>query len=74
MPEHISLLHYLLWRLEFLRTDAPIDHSFAGAHLGYRNYEPIFMGFVLMLVIGYLTMEVRGTVRRLKESTVPKKR
>lgn len=71
MPDHISLLHYLLYRLEFLRTDSPIDHSLTGAHLGYRNYEPVFMAFLLMLVIGYLTLEVRGVVKRLKESTIP---
>ncbi len=71
MPDHISLLHYLLYRLEFLRTSSPIDHSFGGEHLGYRNYEPVFMAFVLMLVIGYLTLEVRGVVKRLSESTVP---
>ncbi|MEQ9322859.1 MAG: F0F1 ATP synthase subunit A [Polyangiaceae bacterium] len=71
MPEHISLLHYLLYRLEFLRTNSPVHESFGGHHLGYRAYEPVFMALLLMIIIVYLTTEVRGTVRRLEESTVP---
>jgi F-type H+-transporting ATPase subunit a len=72
MPDHISLLHYLLYRLEFLRTESAITHSWIGhEHLGYRNYEPLFMAVVLMFVIGYLTIEVRGSITRLKESTIP---
>ncbi len=73
MPEHTSLLHYLLYRLEFLRVDNPVDQSFLGHHLSYRNYEPLFMALLLMIVIIYLVAEVRGTVRRLKESTIPEK-
>jgi F-type H+-transporting ATPase subunit a len=72
MPDHISLLHYLLYRLEFLRTSSSIKHSWIGhEHLGYRHYEPLFMALVLMVVIGYLVVEVRGSVKRLKESTIP---
>ena len=70
MPEHISLLHYLLYRLEFLRTDSPIKHSLGfHRHLGYKDYEPVFMAFVLMLVIVYLTTEVRGVSRLLADTT-----
>ncbi len=71
MPEHISLLHYLLYRLEFLRTASPVHESFGGHHLGYRAYEPVFMALLLMIVIVYLTTEIRGSVRRLEESAVP---
>ena len=71
MPEHISLLHYLLYKLEFLRTNSPIHEPLGGHHLGYRSYEPIFMSLLLMVIIVYLTTEVRGSVRRLKESTTP---
>lgn len=71
MPDHISLLHYLLYKLEFLRQHSPVDHSFRGHHLGYRNYEPLFMAFLLMVIIVYLTTEVRGALKRLDESTVP---
>ena len=66
MPEHISLLHYLLYRLEFLRADSDIKHSFLfHRHLGYKDYEPVFMALVLMVVIVYLTTEVRGIYKRM---------
>ncbi len=66
MPEHISLLHYLLYRLEFLRADSDIKHSLLfHRHLGYKDYEPVFMALVLMLVIVYLTTEVRGVYKRM---------
>lgn len=71
MPEHISLLHYVLYRLGFLRENSPIHESFSGAHLGYRDYEPVFMALVMMLVVIYLTTEVRATVKRMKEAVVP---
>src|SRR5690606_15848024 len=44
---------------------------FRGHHLGYRDYEPLFMGALLMFIIIYLTTEVRGALRRLDEATVP---
>ena len=71
MPEHTSLLHYLLFRLGFLREDSPVNESFLGHHLSYKHYEPLFMALLLMVVIIYLVGEVRGSVRRLKESTIP---
>ncbi|MEM1029987.1 MAG: F0F1 ATP synthase subunit A [Myxococcota bacterium] len=71
MPEHISLLHYVLYRLGFLRENSPIDHSFSGAHLGYRDYEPVFMALVMMVVVIYLTTEVRATVKRMRDAVIP---
>jgi F-type H+-transporting ATPase subunit a len=71
MPEHISLLHYLLYRLGPLREGAENYHSAMGHHMSYKEFEPFFMAAVLMLVIIYLVAEVRGTFKRLRESTVP---
>ena len=72
MPEHISLLHYLLFRLDFLRTDSRITHSFFfHEHLGYRNYEPVLMAFVLMAVLAYLAWEVKSSIKNLKDAAVP---
>ncbi|MEM9695259.1 MAG: F0F1 ATP synthase subunit A [Myxococcota bacterium] len=71
MPEHVSLFHYVLFKLQFLRTDSVIDHSLAGKHLGYRSYEPVFTAIILMLVIIYLTTEVRALVRNTKDAIEP---
>jgi F-type H+-transporting ATPase subunit a len=72
MPDHISLLHYLLHRATPLVEGAEnFPHSMAGHHVGYKDFEPVFMAFVLMLVIIYLTTEVRGIYKRLNESTIP---
>lgn len=69
MPEHISLLHYLLYRLEFLRADSRIKHSYLfDRHLGYKDYEPVLMAFILMVVIVYLTTEVRGIYTRMAKA------
>jgi F-type H+-transporting ATPase subunit a len=69
MPEHISLLHYALYRLEFLRADSSIKHSLLfHRHLGYKDYEPVFMALVLMLVIVYLASEVRGVYKRMAQA------
>lgn len=70
MPEHISLLHYLLYRFELLRENAH-GTSLQGHHLGYKEYEPLAMAIVLMLMIVYLLSEVRGIVKRTKEAAVP---
>jgi F-type H+-transporting ATPase subunit a len=69
MPDHISLLHYALYRLDFLRTDSAIKHSFLfNRHLGYKDYEPVFMAFVLMCVIVYLAVEVRGAFVKMSQA------
>jgi len=69
MPEHTSLLHYLLFRFGL---QGHIDqHSLTGHHIGYKESEPFFMAMLMMAVIIYLTAEVRGTFKRLKESTIP---
>ncbi len=70
MPEHTSLLHYLLYRFEALRENAH-GTSLQGHHLGYRDYEPLAMAIVLMLTIIYLTTEVRDVIRRAKQAAVP---
>ncbi len=70
MPEHISLLHYLLYRFEALRENAR-GTSLQGHHLGYKDYEPLAMAMVLMLTIIYLTTEVRDVVKRAKKAAVP---
>jgi F-type H+-transporting ATPase subunit a len=71
MPEHTSLLHYLLYRWEGLRESVHGGTSAQGHHLGYKDYEPMAMAFLLMLVIVYLTTEVRGVLKRVKSAAVP---
>src|SRR5687768_16830420 len=72
MPEHISLLHYALYRLDFLRADSDIKHSLLfHRHIGYKDYEPVFMALVLMIVIIYLTTEVRGIYKRMAAARKP---
>ena len=74
MPEHTSLLHYLLYRIPAFREHAEdFPASIAGHHLGYKDFEPVFMAAVLMIVVIYLTTEVRGIFKRLDESTVPER-
>jgi F-type H+-transporting ATPase subunit a len=70
MPEHISLLHYLLYRFDLLRESAHAT-SLGGHHLGYKDFEPLAMAIVLMLMIIYLTTEVRGVIKRAKTASVP---
>jgi F-type H+-transporting ATPase subunit a len=70
MPEHTSLLHYLLYRMGF--KDSPVRESFfAHEHLGYREYEPLFMSLLIMLVVIYLAAETRAQLRKLKEAVIP---
>ena len=72
MPEHISLLHYLLYRMGFLRENAHnAGTSMMGHHLGYRNFEPMFMALLMMIIIIYLAWEARGSFTRLKEAYKP---
>ena len=78
MPEHTSLLHYLLYRMgewfpAFRKQAENFPPSIAGHHLGYKHFESVFMAALLMAVIIYLTTEVRGTFKRLNESTVPER-
>lgn len=70
MPEHISLLHYLLYRFDLLRLNAH-GESLQGHHLGYKEYEPLFMALALMMMILYLASEVRGFIKNTKEALVP---
>lgn len=72
MPEHTSLLHYLLSRSETLKEYAPnVGSTAMGHHIGYKDFEPLFMGALIMLVLLYLAAEVRVQYRDLKTSTVP---
>jgi F-type H+-transporting ATPase subunit a len=72
MPDHISLLHYLLHRSESLRQAAHnFPHSAAGHHLGYKDFEPVMTAGLLMLIIIYLSSEVRGVFKRTKEAVNP---
>jgi F-type H+-transporting ATPase subunit a len=74
MPEHISLLHYILYRAGALRESAEtFPPSLSGHHLGYKDFEPVFMAALVMLVIIYLTTEVRGIYKRLDEAVEPEK-
>jgi F-type H+-transporting ATPase subunit a len=75
MPEHTTFLHYVL-HLLFAHTPMGdgvdnVGHSLMGQHLGYRDFEPLFMALIVMLLVIYLATEVRGTYRDLKTATVP---
>lgn len=72
MPEHTSLLHYVMaeW-LDPLKKQSHHFHTLQGHHMGYRDFEPLFMAMLIMLAILYLTTEVRRTYRTLSISTVP---
>ncbi len=72
MPEHTSLLHYLLSRSDALTENAHnLGTTVQGHHVGYKDFEPLFMGAIIMLVLLYLAAEVRAQYRDLKISTVP---
>ena len=77
MPDHTSLLHYLMYRLDevfglgLVDNAHNIGHSAMGHHVGYKQLEPVAMAFLVMLLIAYFASEVRGQYRDLKTSTVP---
>jgi F-type H+-transporting ATPase subunit a len=72
MPEHTTFLHYIIARLPVRENAENIGKSAIGHHaVEYRGLEPLFMALIVMIVIGLLAREVRGTYRRLSESTVP---
>ncbi len=72
MPEHVSLLHYLLYRFELLRSNAhAVGSTLTGHHVGYRELEPLAMALLLMLVLLYGASQVRGAFTRLKTAVVP---
>lgn len=72
MPEHTTFLHYLIARLPVRENASNLGKSFVGGHqVEYRGLEPLFMALIVMIVIALLAREVRGTYRRLSESTVP---
>lgn len=72
MPEHTSLIHYLLHNLGDLpHTAHNLGGTLKGHHTGYRELEPLFMAALVMLAIIYLATEVRISLRELKESYKP---
>jgi len=72
MPEHTSLIHYLLNNLgELPKQSHNLGGTLMGHHTGYRELEPLFMATLVMLSIIYLASEVRLTLRDLKESYKP---
>lgn len=75
MPEHTSLLTYILALFPALRENAhnlgtalvpPSEHA-----VQYRALEPIFAGLLVMIFVVYLAMGVRGEFKNLDESVVP---
>jgi F-type H+-transporting ATPase subunit a len=75
MPEHTSLLHYIIALFPALRHNASnLGEALlppGAGHVEYRGLEPLFgsmlvIGFVLFLAAG-----VRGEFRKLEESVVP---
>lgn len=74
MPEHTSLLTYLLALFPALRENAHnVGQSFPapGHEVEYRGLEPIFAALLVIALIIFLAAGVRGEFRQLEDSVVP---
>jgi F-type H+-transporting ATPase subunit a len=74
MPEHTSLLTYLLAMFPALRENAHnLGQSFPppGHDVEYRGLEPIFMSMLVIALVVFLAAGVRKEFRTLEESVVP---
>ncbi len=77
MPEHTSLITYLLALFPALRDNAHnLGQSFPppGHPVEYRGLEPIFASLLVILLVVFLAASVRGEFRNLEESVVPTRR
>lgn len=74
MPEHTSILTYILAYFPALRHNARnLGESFPPpAHVvEYRGLEPIFGSLLVILIVVALASSVRGKLRKLDDSVVP---
>lgn len=74
MPEHTSLLHYLLAMFPALRENAHnLGESFPppGHHVEYRGLEPIFGSLLVIVFVLFLAAGVRREFKKLDDSVVP---
>lgn len=74
MPEHTSLITYLLALFPALRLNAHnLGESFPppGHPVEYRGLEPIFASMLVIGFVIFLAAGVRGEFRRLEDSVVP---
>ncbi len=73
MPEHTGFLTYLIARSETLRLNAHnVGESFIGhVPVDYHGLEPLFMSMLVIALVVYLAVTVRGEFRNLNESVVP---
>jgi F-type H+-transporting ATPase subunit a len=69
MPEHISLLHYILYRLGLNQL---IDgHTLSHHHLGYKQTEPLFASLLIMAFILYFSWEASQRYKLRSAATDP---
>jgi F-type H+-transporting ATPase subunit a len=74
MPEHTSLITYLLAWFPALRQNAHnLGESFPppGHAVEYRGLEPIFGSMLVIALVVYLAASVRGELRALEDAVVP---
>ena len=74
MPEHTSLITYLLAMFPALRQNAHnLGQSFPspGHAVEYRGLEPIFGSLLVITFVIFLAAGVRGEFRQLEDSVVP---
>jgi len=74
MPEHTSLLTYLLAMSSTLRNNAAnLGGSVPppGHPVEYRGLEPIFASMLVIAFVVSMAIGVRGALRRLEKSIVP---
>jgi F-type H+-transporting ATPase subunit a len=74
MPEHASLITYLLAMSETLRVNAQnLGTTFPppGHHVDYRGLEPIFASMLVIAFVLFLAAGVRGELKKLESSVVP---
>ena len=74
MPEHTSLITYILAMFPALRQNARnLGESFPppGHAVEYRGLEPIFASMLVIAFVIFLAGGVRGEFRRLEDSVVP---
>ncbi len=74
MPEHTSLITYLLAMFPALRQNAHnLGESFPspGHTVEYRGFEPIFCSMLVIALVVFLAGGVRSEFRRLEDSVIP---
>ncbi len=72
MPEHTTLLHYLIYHLGLAGLADNFGKSIVNKEeVNYHGLDPIFFGAIIMVIIVLLLLKVRGKFTRLDEASVP---